>query len=343
VSNEDTNPDPVETAWAITDPVVRLRQLGSERVFELAASARWVLGAAPECSIQIDDPSGRVSRRHAALWRTADAWRAKDLGSTNGTRHNREARGWFQIVPGDEIELGGVTLMAESRRSAELRELLCRLLGWSAARADDVDRAFGAVREMANLRAVLILRGEGALHGVARRLHHVTLRGRPFAVLGANQSGLEALQRAGDGMLCVDARALPHDVTHMVAGLLLPSTRVRLVVCSETGEDAAEVVTLLPRVATISIPPVAERAHELDRLLAAYGSDAMAELRARSLGFRRADLELVRAWVGTLDEIETFARRLVALRNWGIAGGARRLGINHGALSRWAHRRQLAT
>jgi DNA-binding NtrC family response regulator len=128
----------------------------------------------------------------------------------------------------------------------------------------------------------------------------------------------------------------------MVAGLLLPSTRVRLVVCSETGEDAAEVVTLLPRVATISIPPVAERAHELDRLLAAYGSDAMAELRARSLGFRRADLELVRAWVGTLDEIETFARRLVALRNWGIVGGARRLGINHGALSRWARRRQLA-
>ena len=45
----------------------------------------------------------------------------------------------------------------------------------------------------------------------------------------------------------------------------------------------------------------------------------------------------------TLDEIEDAARRLVALRNWGVTEGARRIGITHGALSRWAHRRKIST
>jgi predicted DNA-binding protein (UPF0251 family) len=42
--------------------------------------------------------------------------------------------------------------------------------------------------------------------------------------------------------------------------------------------------------------------------------------------------------VTTLDQLEAFALRLVALRSWGVAEGARRLGISHGALSRWAQR-----
>ena len=44
-----------------------------------------------------------------------------------------------------------------------------------------------------------------------------------------------------------------------------------------------------------------------------------------------------------LAEIETGTRRLVALRNWGVTGGAERLGITHGALSRWAKRRKIPT
>jgi hypothetical protein len=42
--------------------------------------------------------------------------------------------------------------------------------------------------------------------------------------------------------------------------------------------------------------------------------------------------------ITTLDEIEEVARRLVALRNWGVTDGAKRLGITHVALSRWARR-----
>jgi predicted DNA-binding protein (UPF0251 family) len=36
----------------------------------------------------------------------------------------------------------------------------------------------------------------------------------------------------------------------------------------------------------------------------------------------------------SLEEIETIAMRIVALRNWGVNAGAEKLGISHAALSR---------
>jgi DNA-binding NtrC family response regulator len=80
------------------------------------------------------------------------------------------------------------------------------------------------------------------------------------------------------------------------------------------------------RVATIAIPPIAERGAEIERLLEAYGADAVEELGADFLGFRPHDLERVRTCgVADLDELEELARRLVALRNWGVSGGKRPL------------------
>ena len=338
-----TNVDPASAAWTITDPIVQLRQLGSERVFPLATADRWILGAASDCTIQLHDPIGRVSRQHLELLREdRGAWTARDLGSTNGIRHNGDARGLFQVAPGDELELGGVTLIAESPRSVALHELLRRVLGWSTASIAAVDHAFRAVREMATLRGVLILRGKGVLHGLARRLHQRTLQDRPFILLGANESGEAGLGRAIDGMLCVDAGALPSDVATMIAGLSVPGARARLVVCADTARATARIATMLPRLATIEITPIGERAHELERLFEAYGHDAMSELGAPALGFRRSDLAWVRgSGVATLDEVANGARRMVALRNWKVTAAAERLGIHHGALIRWAQRRQL--
>ena len=84
--------DPAATDWTITDPVIRFRVHGSERVFDLASADRWVLGSSPECSLQLDDPSGRISRRHAVASREGEMWTLADLGSTNGLRFNGEER-----------------------------------------------------------------------------------------------------------------------------------------------------------------------------------------------------------------------------------------------------------
>jgi len=72
-----------------------------------------------------------------------------------------EVRRSFQLAPVDEIDLGWITLIAESHRSMELHDLLRRWLGWSTSRFGEVDRALGAVREMANLRTALIICGKG--------------------------------------------------------------------------------------------------------------------------------------------------------------------------------------
>ena len=339
-----TTPDPAATGWAINDPVIRFRVHGTERVFDLATSDRWVLGSSPECSLHLHDPSGRVSRRHASAWREGESWTMADLSSTNGLRVNGEERRSFQLAPGDEIGLGGITLIAESRRLMELHDLLRRWLGWSASSLVEADRALSKVREMAHLRAALVLQGAVPLAGVARRLHRVTLGDRPFVFLGPNERGEQALDRAANGMLCVDTRSLPRDIWALVANLRTPDARVRMVACADSAESVAGLATMISRIITLSIPLLTEREEEIARLLEAYGWDAVEELGASCLGFWPGDPELVRAsGIANLDEIEAVARRLVALRNWGVTGGAERLGITHGALSRWARRRSIPT
>jgi hypothetical protein len=344
VSASSTNADPAAIAWAINDLVTRLRLFGTERVFELSSEERWVLGASAECSIRLDDPSGRISRRHAELVRDRDSWSVQDLKSMNGIRQNREDRKEFQLAPGDEMELGGVTLIAESRRSIALHQMLRRLLGWSTARLGEVDRAFREVREMAHIRAALILRGEGSLAGVARRLHDLTLPDRPFVVLRPDNTVVQALELAANGMLYAEARDLPADLVQLAAGLLVPEARIRFVVCADSIDATAKLARMIPRIATIRIPPVTERKDEIDQLLEAYGRDAAEALGTNDLGFRPHDLKWIRtSAIRTLDEIEVVTHRLVALRNWGVTAGAERLGITHGALSRWARRRKIPT
>jgi len=100
---------------------------------------------------------------------------------------------------------------------------------------------------------------------------------------------------------------------------------------------------MLSRIAMLSIPPVTERSDEAARLLDTYAIDAATELDTTWFGLVRGDSEsMLDSGVTTLDQLEAFALRLVALRSWGVAEGARRLGISHGALSRWAHRRKLS-
>jgi hypothetical protein len=339
-----TKADPAATGWVINDAVTRLRVLGSERVFDLAGADRWMLGTSPECSLRLDDPTDRVSRRHATLVRDGEIWTMHDLGSTNRIRQNGEERRSLQLAPGDEIDLAGITLIAESRRSTELHDLLRRWLGWSAARLGEVDRALREVREVAHLRAALILRGDGSLTGVAHRLHRATLGERPFVALGPDERGMEGLERAVTGTLCINASELPHDLHLVILNLRTPDTCVRLVACADRADSIDELAAKISRIATIWLPPLATRADEIERVLEAYGFDAAEDFGAGHHGFRQRDLERVRAsGLSTFEEIEDVARRLVALRNYGVSEGAKRLGIHHSALSRWAQRRGLPT
>ena len=341
--NAATTKDPAPPNWAIDDPVIRLRVLGSEHVFDLSVDLplahRWVLGSSPQCTLRLEDPSGRVSRRHAAAVRDGAVWWIADLDSTNGLRVNGKRRRAILLTPGDEIELGGITLIAESERSIKLHALLQKWLGWSAARLVEVDHALREVRAMASLRTALILHGAGDLVGIARRLHQITLGDRPFVPFASKAD----LDRAWGGTFYIDARESTSRARQTLANLNRADLRVRLMAALDSTGPVAD-LAMHSRIAMLSIPSVTERLDELPRLLEAYGMDAADQLGTSWLGLMYGDSErAIDSGVTTLDQLETFALRLVAFRNWGVTDGAKRLGISHGALSRWAHRWNIPT
>lgn len=340
-----------ERAWAIDDPVVRLRVHGTAQTYDLPARPidRWRIGAAADCDLVLDDKTGCVSRYHAELIRESTTWILRDRESTNGIYRNKERMPWFQLHAADEVELGGLLLIPESRRSSELRTYLARLIGWRRERAGDIDRALHAVREMARIRTALVLTGAGDLTRIARRIHdHVLGAGRPFIV--TRSGSLAGLEQAATGTLCVVAdHVLPADFAAASAQLREPESRVRVMICcSEPARR--QLVMLLGQTASLlrfdllEVPPLAARADELERLIAEFASDAAAILRATGPALRDREWQwLSRVELDTLEEIEAFTLRLVALRNWGVAGGAKRLRISHSALSRWAQRHHIPT
>ena len=85
-----------------------LRRRRPQGLLAGAAGGRLVLGRSPGCQLVVDDDT--VSRRHAELHMTDGRWILRDLGSSNGTwvtgRQVMEA----EVIPGDEIQLGGLAL-----------------------------------------------------------------------------------------------------------------------------------------------------------------------------------------------------------------------------------------
>jgi hypothetical protein len=212
--------------WAMDDDVVRLREWATETIRPLPQPPidECTVGAAETCALRIDDRSGRVSRLHARLVRDQGKWLLCDESSKNGIWLDGSRRREIALEPGAEIGIGGITLIAESKRSIALRSFLARLLGWGKGRTEIVDHALRSVRMAATRRAALILCGDGDLVPIARSLHRRS-RGleQPFIVCDPRRHpgketvrsaenhvmGLEALAAAAGGSVCVRTRRLP--------------------------------------------------------------------------------------------------------------------------------------
>jgi len=61
---------------------------------------RFVIGRGRHCDLVID--SAKISREHAVIVREGTGWVIEDLGSSNGTWHQRERIGRRRIADGDE-------------------------------------------------------------------------------------------------------------------------------------------------------------------------------------------------------------------------------------------------
>lgn len=350
-----TKADATASEWGIGDDVMRLRLWGSDSILVLPAPPvdEWTVGAAEVCALQLDDPTGRISRLHAGLYRTHGKWLLRDLGSKNGLRIDGARRTEIVLEPGIEIGIGGLTLIAESLRSTELRSFLARLLGWRSDRIEVVDHALRAVRLAATRRATLLLCGEGDLVPTARSIHrHALGADRPFIVCdprrregkatvrsSANyETGLPAFAAATGGSLCVRIQRLPEDFPDVLAALRDPASRVQLVVCARSPADCEPSLAV-----PIIVPSLAGRADELDRIITEYAGDAMIDLGAQRTVFPASHREWVRRYsASSYPEIEKGTLRLVALReSRNLSNAAARLGMAPVSLSRWIGRRGL--
>jgi hypothetical protein len=358
MNDGSTKTDVAVNEWAVDDGVMRLREWGTDtiRVLPLPPTNEWTVGASDTCALQLDDPSGRVSRVHARLVRDRTKWLLRDLGSKNGVRLDGARRTEIVLEPGVEIGIGGITLIAESSRSVALRGFLARLLGWRSDRTEVVDHALRSIRMAATRRSALVLCGQGDLVPMARSIHrHALGDDRPFVVCDPRRrpgkatvrsaenhdSGLQALAAAAGGSLCVRSRRLPRDFSEVVTALRDPSSRVVLVVCAHAPEECEPFLA-----APIVVPPLSSREAELDRIITEYAEDAISELGQLGgprNGFPTVDREWVRTHsASSLPDIEKATLRLVAIReSRNVSNAAARLGMAPVSLSRWIGRRAL--
>ena len=355
-----TKTDIAANEWAIDDSVMRLREWGTDtiRLLPQLATNEWVLinewtvGAAKTCALQLDDPTGRISRLHARLVHQRSKWLLRDLGSKNGIRLDGASHPEIVLEPGAEIGIGGVTLIAESLRSIKLHGFLARLLGWRAERIAVIDHALRSIRMAVTRRAALVLLGDGDLVPIARAIHRRTLgAARPFIVCDPRRRqgrgnvrsaenyaiGMPAFAAATGGSLCVRNLRLPKDVGSVLAAFRGPNSRVQLVVCGQPSEDYDPYLA-----APITVPPLTSRPDEIDRIIIEYAEDAVAELGAHT-GFLSADHAWVKAHsASSLPDIEKATLRLVAIReSRNLSNAAARLGMAPVSLSRWIGRRKL--
>lgn len=341
-------------AWGIDDEVVRLREWGTDRSYALPAEpgAELTIGSSEACSLQLADPTGRPSRQHVRLVREAARWIAHDPSGDDGVPLDGVRRQEAVLGPGSELEVGGVTLIADSPRLIALRGFLARILGWSSDRGDAVDLAVRSVRLAAIRRAALALCGDGDLVPIARGLHRFSQgsdrrfvlcdpRRRDTALSAAAPNyptGMRALTAAAGGSICMWAKRLPSDFAEVTAALRDRGSRVQLIVCGPKPPDDRA-----PACPPIEVPPLSSRPDEIERVIDEYAGDAAAALGGAPVRFTQIDRDWVRLHSATsLPEIEKGTLRIVALREAGtIARAAALIGMAHASLGEWIGRRGL--
>jgi len=340
-------------SWLAHDPVIRLRVWGTDRVYYLPAAdiGECVVGSEPLVGLQLLDPKGFVSRRHARLVRVEAFWLIEDLGSKNGIREDGAYREKFLLVPGVEVSIGSLTLVAENQALVHLGEYLMRVLGWEANRRA-VDVALRAIRAAAARHTPLTIAGADDLVAVARQLHLRTRpRAAPFVVCGPGprESDLQlrvtatlddaraAFELAAGGTVCVRADELPVGFDHLTAAARDPKAHAQLIICANTGSKWTDATA-----PAIVVPPLTTRAlSEKQRIVSEYAVECLDELGAAPTSFVEANRDWVISQPAiSFADIEIATLRIIALNDAGnVHRAAARLGVSHVGLGAWFKRR----
>lgn len=352
-----TKSDPLLNEKVLTDAVTQLRVWGKTTVktLDLNGDVKRLIGSAPGSWLRLQDE--RVSKAHAEVIYDSvrERWVLRDLGSTNGIVTGRVRYGEIVLEPGMEILIGGVAVVAESNRFAVTRAFLSRILGRAAEQATTVEAALRSLRLAATHRKEIVLCGSDDMVALARSLHRRFLGpDRPFVVCDPSReslgeenvrsaasyaTGLEALEAARGGSVCVKNSPRPPDFDRLRTAMLDPDVRAQLFICIRKAKEACTFDTT-----AIVVPPLKKRNAELREVIQEYAVDAMTELEVPITSFKKADVDWVLANESDqLANVEKATRRLVALRisDGNMSRAAALLGMARMSLRKWIRKRRL--
>lgn len=339
-----TETDPAAATSLAEQTLVRLREWGTHNQKDIKGRESFTIGAASTCWWTLVDPTRHLSRLHAELSFDGTRW-ILTCKSKNGLYVGDVKYDQLVVHPGLVFRIGSLKIVAEGQREIEIRALLLRMIGFRELQA--VDNALQIVRAAIDGYKPITLCGQGDLVPLAHALHRRMLgKDRPFVVSTRTrgdtdetvraaknfQRGLDALQAAATGSICVVEGKLPADIDALLKSIADPATRVHLFVCEKNAKKTAEEL--------IQIPPLASRSEDLDLVVQEYGAEAML-----ALGMDGPMKPDDRAWVKqncaeSVAEIEKGAFRIVALRKHRSANGAANaLGMSHVALGKWLRKR----
>ena len=195
-------------------------------------------------------------------------------------------------------------------------------------------------------REPLLICGAGNLVPIARSLHLHAFGNQPFIVCKPrtpHARGMAALAAAAGGTLCIWRNQQPDDIDEVASVIRGPSARALLIICAHAlprGNDIASQIATVFR--SILIPPLADRARELNRIIDAYFADAISAFGGGWV--TAADREWVASNASSsLHQIGMATRRIVALHacDESVTHASKLLGMSHGSLSDWLARRSL--
>jgi hypothetical protein len=337
----------------LSDKVIGLREWGAGRVFSLRAPQHSRETAATDTTaLQLVRGDLTTTTDRIEIVYEGQSWRVKDWSGLSNLKQDGRPTREVSLMPGTEATIAGRTFIAESPRSIALRNFCSRLLGWNDDRIAVVDHALRAIRLASAGRAPLMLTGSGDLVPTAHAIHRYSLGDTaPFVVSDPRRkntsatvrspancaSGVEALQKAYGGTLCVRARRLPRDFGEILNVFREPEHPTQLMICYRQ--------TLLPNAAQIDIPSLDSRRFDLPRIVSEYIEDATHTLHASDDCLDQQDIEWIldhSTFKGelTISGIEKAALRAVALRMTGdLTSAAELLGMARISLERWIRRR----
>jgi DNA-binding NtrC family response regulator len=336
------------------DRVVALRFYGSGRELEVPAEAeRLIIGAAPSCDLQLDDPYS--SSVHCQLERrTPDRLLVRDRGSKNGTFVNGNRVEVAELPIGAVLTVGRTGLLALGRRSRQQPSARELLVGSDPTFRAALDQALIAATTSCN---VLIVGETGTGKELfARAIHEASARALgPFvavncgaiphelaeselfghergAFTGAESEREGCFVQADGGSLFLDElgelprsqqphllRALETRRVRRVGGQRERAVDIRLVSATNRLDLLAATsplrTDLYHRVATlvIDLPPLRERIADLPLLVAAFLAELEPEFGRREVEPGALEALAEHPWPGNVRELRHAVHRAAAL------------------------------